>query len=324
MESPNSTKSSKTSSKDGLKEDPNNTKPSRTSSKDGLMTLLNELKSLRHIEDPYVFFDRVRSRTKIMIASEPATKRQWQLAREHNKDIKSRERKNALELQKLRKKLNLDQILLSLKARRTKGLMGLLEEFDDDQWINEALDWLVTKKGKKQLKAIEERLFDEIMLRDLIRPKSYKIGQHPFIALALFDRLCDDFQSIDFIEDRPISPRSHPVVLDVVTELQVKLKKVIEYLIDEIPNVKTWGEYAVQAFEWKAEARDAASKLWGEDPMLSRAEVSRTIYEKLRKAGVNVETDTIDRAIADVDPRSPSDKNLARGGRRANLDKRGK
>jgi hypothetical protein len=275
--------------------------------------LLNELRALLTCEDHYACFNRALVRTKNMLLEERLLKKFWEMAHGHNEYMKGVEKENSVQLSGLRKEMNLDQILPCLKSRSSKGVKGALEELSEDSWIEEAREWLLSKTSNyDELAPKEAELMNAIMMRGLLKSKSYIIGEHPAIALALFDRMCERFESLKQIEDHSFSPifRSPEIVA-----LQGLLKCAVINLIAEIPNLKSWGNYAVEAIEWKNFARKEAQRLWEKNRLLPRSVVAKKIHKSLKVKGINVNEPTVNKGISCVDPRTNEEKKRAMGKR---------
>ncbi len=272
-------------------------------------SVLSELSALLSCDDTYVAFNRVLTRTMPMLRKLHSLDDFWDQVRNHNEYIKWHETENMAALGRLRKEMNLDELIPSLKSRNAGGIIGVLMELNADKgWIEEARRWLLSKADDiEDLDPKENELMTVIMMYDWIHSKSYVIGEDPVQALALFERISDKFLAVRQLEEHPYSPvyRSPPMV-----ELLCRLKRVVAYLIAELPNVKLWRAFSRERLTIKQMACDIAKEEWSNDPSLSRAEVARRVHAKISKQFITT-PGAIEKMIKPVDPRTKHERKMA-------------
>lgn len=299
--------------------------------------LVGELRALLTCPKDDDLFDRLLTRTMVILKKEPSLRNFWkQATRYHQRII---EEKNALlvDLNRLREELKLDDELPSLvgevrvSSRMDEGRLlpkgcwkkswkKVVPVEVSDKWIYEAGEWARSKTAKiKPFSKQGEKVLN--LLECVSRWRNaeigwYPIGRHPVFSLARLLSVCDRVKF--FLENEPFYSletnygdiSSMDPLEVVVKDIRREVELVVANLIAELPIIKSWGKFAVGAIDWKMVAGNIANETWMKDRTMSVANMASLIYPKVRKWGIRIST--IEKHLASIDPRTPEERKLAR------------
>ncbi len=273
--------------------------------------LRNELQALLTCGDPYSAFNRAFERTRPMLLKVPSLRRLWPLARKYNKYVDGLEGDIPPVLDRLRKEMNRDSHVFSSESKKDDDQPITLQDelLGEDQWAEDARRWLLSRdKDKSRMGSEWDEFMGALDARDFLKFRSYPIGEHPVIALAYIEHLCERFQPWKLIGERP---SSHVFRTENMHSMHACLKRLVENLIADLPNIKSWGDYAVEGLNIMNLSVSLATEEWRKDSNLSRTKVAECVHELLVGRGKNCSYLSIYKWIEGVDPRTKAEKKAA-------------
>ena len=288
----------------------------------GIEVIRNELQALLTCSDSYTALHRAVKRTRPMLMKEQSLKKLWPMARGYNKYIKGIERDVPPLLDQLRKEMNHDPLIFSSENMKANDQPTALQDelLGDDQWAEDARNWLLSKARDIENLDLEDRAFMvAIRLRDFLKARSYSIGEHPVIALALFERLCERFNVMKLVDETPYSPLFRS---ETMLTMHRTLKELVVNLIAELPNIRSWGAFAVEGLNLWNLAESLARKIWGKNASLTRAEVAKRVHKSLLGMRKNCAYNSVYKWLDKIDPRSEEERRTAQHSRGGNLRKK--
>lgn len=285
-----------------------------------LNLLVGELKALLTCPHEFYLFERLLVRTMIMLKKEQGLKNFWKEALKYHRST-TQQRKDLLnQLNEMRKELKLDEVCPSLIGQTPLGMVELggmkngqpivvkrylskpvPDEFSI-KWIGEARDWFLSLSRRGLTGEKEHKLFSLTTVWEYYMSRWYPIGQHPVATLALLECVCERINFL-FQNDASFSPMTH---LEEARDLRQELEMIVNNLIAELPIIKSWGDFSTESLDWKRIATTMAMECWGDNKVMSRAEMARLILPALQKW--NLTEATIIKHLASIDSRTPEER----------------
>lgn len=232
-----------------------------------------------HTDDICTFFDRASSLSLSMLKKEKTLDYFFDEARKINEDIKIQKAKVLLQLEKLRKKLNLDQVIPFFKD--CGSILHRSLALFDDTCIQQIFNLLLSTYARiEDLPPDENELFTALCHWRWLHTRVYPIGEHPVFAIALLEYTISQYAVLQQTDDPSFSPI-------FCSEYAKKLRKDAEIsirnLILELPQIRSWSAFSWYRHKKEEIACRYAIEEWARDDSLSIREVARRVVMRLAK-----------------------------------------
>lgn len=299
--------------------DPNVDSKQNRSTEKRMDLLVGELKALMTCPHEFYLFQRLLSRTMVMMKKEPSLRKLMAAAKTYHQRVTQQKKSLLNQINGLRKELKLDEVLPSLvccvrvweridgkrlldKGCEKKSYKPVVPVECSDRWLREAREWANAQKIKVFSKRGEKilNLKGTLSRWECAEPTWYPIGKDPKITLARLMSVCERVavlpkdEMLFSLVPRMREPAEIDLLEEVVKDLRCELGQIITNLIAELPIIKSWGKNSVEALDWKGIVDRGLIQLQLTDQqngvITSFAEMARQIHPEVKKFGISVST----------------------------------
>jgi hypothetical protein len=256
-----------------------------------LQRLSDELSALLSCQtwDISTFFDRAINKVLPILHREKTLQYFYKEAQKINEDLRKQKGKVLKQLHRLRQELNLDEKIPFLKYCNSTLHRSLA--FHDDRCIQDIFSWIASLgRNLEELSTEEDELFFSLCHWKWLESRSYPIGEHPAISLALFLNVISQYKILKEVEPNVISPIFRS---DYAKGLRTKAKNAVQNLIQELPLIRSWGDFSHDRRKCREKAKQYANAEWERDAQLYKRDVSRRVHQRLLEEGYSVSDSTV-------------------------------